>query len=56
MQAGQFIAYQGTEGRSSGPHLHMDVRYTEGGQQYMVDPYAWLDSLPIPNNAFRTGA
>ena len=54
VKAGDYVATQGTEGKSDGPHLHLDVRYQEGGTWYYLDVNRWLNSLPIPDNAYRT--
>ncbi|MFE9504647.1 M23 family metallopeptidase [Streptomyces anthocyanicus] len=39
VKAGQIIAYAGSSGNSSGPHLHLEVRPVGGAP---VDPLAWL--------------
>ncbi|MEU0171349.1 peptidoglycan DD-metalloendopeptidase family protein [Streptomyces iakyrus] len=41
VKAGQVIAYAGSSGNSSGPHLHLEVR-PGGGDP--IDPLAWLRS------------
>ncbi|MEU0042770.1 peptidoglycan DD-metalloendopeptidase family protein [Streptomyces werraensis] len=41
VKAGQVIAYAGSTGNSSGPHLHLEVR-PGGGDP--IDPLAWLRS------------
>jgi len=40
VRAGQVIAATGSEGRSTGPHLHFEVRV--GADGVPVDPLRWL--------------
>lgn len=64
VNAGDYIGDQGNEGTSTAPHLHIEIRiYPKSGdplrnpgyEEYCLDPFAWLDSLPIPNNATLKG-
>ncbi len=40
VSAGSLIAYVGSEGESTGPHLHLEIRTGIGGTAY--DPEVWL--------------
>ncbi|WP_312876723.1 M23 family metallopeptidase [Streptomyces bohaiensis] len=47
VQAGTVIAYSGNSGKSTGPHLHFEVRPAGGAA---VDPAAWLRSKGLSPN------
>jgi murein DD-endopeptidase MepM/ murein hydrolase activator NlpD len=46
VSAGQLIAYVGTEGQSTGPHLHLEIR-SGGMSGRAYDPQVWLTARGI---------
>ncbi len=42
------VGTTGTTGNSSGPHLHYEVRYNQGGVYKVKDPYGWAGSDADP--------
>lgn len=56
VEAGQVIAAVGTEGQSSGPHLHLRT-YARAGDGHGIDPIGYLGArgLSLPCQAGTTG-
>jgi murein DD-endopeptidase MepM/ murein hydrolase activator NlpD len=42
VQSGEFLGLSGTTGKTSGPHLHFEVRLKEGDFFYTLNPELWL--------------
>lgn len=51
VQAGQLIGYVGSNGQSSGPHLHFEVHPTVWAQGSQIDPLPWLAGAREPATA-----
>lgn len=54
VRRGEKIAEVGSTGRSSGPHLHFEVRMKDVNNRYLaIDPLPLLNYTPSPNPRYR---
>ncbi|MFL0240758.1 M23 family metallopeptidase [Mycobacterium sp. SMC-17] len=48
VEAGQHIAFVGSNGNSTGPHLHFEVHPYSWARGSQIDPLPWLAGAPYP--------
>lgn len=56
VEGGQLIAYVGSNGESSGPHLHLTVMPHEYDESNKIDPIPWLSKAIYPRPSLTVTA